>query len=81
MTNEEKDKVIYEVMKLHAGNGLRDSSLSHLSVTDVWKWIYNMNKALSDTPFMYMLCADAGVQVVLRAQALHDSKAMEKYIQ
>ncbi len=76
MTDEEKDKVIYEVLALHAGNGLKDCPVSHLAPRDVWKWINKMNEALSNTPFMYMLFADAGIQVVLKEQAVAMGKTM-----
>lgn len=64
MTGEEKDKVIYEIMKLHAGNGLKDCPLGHLTPKDTWKWVDDMNKILKDMPYFYLLTGDKGIVVL-----------------
>ncbi len=75
MTEDEKNKVILDLMVLHAGKELKGSPLSHLTPKDVWTWIDKMNKVLVDTPFFYVLTAD-GVKVMLREWAKSFARAM-----
>jgi hypothetical protein len=62
MTKEEK--IVYDIMVLHAGKGLKDCPLSHLKPKDVWVWIDKMNELLKDTSFCYTLTGDKGVTVL-----------------
>ena len=58
-----KEEVIFNIMSLHVGTGVKDSPLSHLTPSDIWKWIDKVNALLKDAPFYYLLTADCGVVV------------------